>query len=122
MFVFFYYFFVVSILDPDPKDKNKSFRIAGDYSYSIDEKHPHYVETAKNHVRGLLHRFGYIFVEKSENLCTLYYVASIDPCGAIPTRVVNYSAPAQGMNVKGYSDNVDKIKQKLANRKKDEKK
>ena len=50
---------------------------------------------------------------KNKNKCKHIYVASVDPKGSIPQRVVNYCAPAQGMMAKEYRDNIDKVKELL---------
>ena len=129
-FCFDEFLFCLFVFDTDtPKDggKDEKYNIVCEYVYSIDENHPHYAEPAQGHVRGKIYYTSYLFMQKADasgdekNWCDMIYILSIDPSGKIPQRVVNYSAPAQGMNVKGWRDNVALIKQHLEKRKQDNK-
>ena len=91
--------------------------------YSVDEKYPFYRTTKKKHVRAILKYSGYIFFrDKSDKSipsgsCRAAYIVYLDPCGWIPTWVVNLVAPDQGMVIKSMLENWPKVQGLLNERK-----
>ena len=103
----------------EKNDSNeKEIKMAGNLCYSVGSDHPDYIETLDNHVRCWVEFAGYVFIPKSENVCTMHFVVSCDACGKIPKKLANLGAPSQAMNTaKIFVDNVEKIQEMLKNRK-----
>ena len=57
-----------------------------------------------------------IFISKGEEVCRMFYILNVDPCGKIPKAIINIAAPQQGMNIKHFVDNIDKAKEMLHSR------
>jgi len=97
----------------------KKYKLVGDLSYSVDKKHPCYVETKEKHVRGFIKMSGSVFVQKNTDIFSAYIV-NVDPNGWIPNWIINAVAPEQGMVVKNIEksfpvvlDTLKKRKEKL---------
>eukprot|EP01084_Bolivina_argentea_P290715 499448_1 len=92
---------------------NELYDISCTLCYSIDEKHPFYLKPKSKHVRAILKYSGYVFMENKtnnkNNECKAAYIVYLDPCGWIPTWVVNLVAPDQGMVIKAMVENWRKV-------------
>ena len=96
----------------------KEIKMAGNLCYSVGSDHPDYVETLDNHVRCWVEFAGYVFIPKSQNVCTMHFVVCCDVRGKIPKKLANLGAPSQAINTaKLFLDNVETIQQMIKNRK-----
>mmetsp|Transcript_1889 Transcript_1889/g.1597 ORF Transcript_1889/g.1597 Transcript_1889/m.1597 type:complete len:487 (+) Transcript_1889:29-1489(+) len=103
----------------------KLYDVSCTLCYSVDDKYPFYRSTKKKHVRAILKYSGYLFIkDKSDtsttDSCRACYIVYLDPCGWIPTWVVNLVAPDQGMVIKSMLENWPKVQPLLDARKANE--
>jgi len=87
-------------------------KIAGDFCYSLDEKHPCYVKLNKDYVRAVIKMSGFVFVQKNNDMFASY-VVNTDPNGWIPNWIVNIVSPDQAMVVKQFEKNFPLLKEQL---------
>ena len=99
----------------------KYAKIVGVLGYSVDDKHPFYVEKRRDCVRGRIIRCGYVLTQtedqKRRQQMQAVYILSVDPGGMIPQRVVNKLVPSKGMRISKFKKNWGKIRTAMILRK-----